>query len=108
ALFNLTVNLGPNATTWILPAEIFPTRLRASGHGLAAASGKFGAALGIFLMPVLQHAVGLGLTLAMVAVASFLGWVITWKLGTETSGRSLEDLGGENSSHKRSKHQVTA
>jgi MFS family permease len=40
AIFNLMVNAGPNATTYLLPAELFPTELRASGHGLAAACGR--------------------------------------------------------------------
>ncbi|PSR32873.1 MAG: MFS transporter [Sulfobacillus benefaciens] len=96
ALFNIMVNMGPNATTWILPTELFPTSLRASGHGLAAASGKFGAAVGIFLLPVMVKNVGIGPTLAMVAIASFLGLLVTWLLGYETSGRSLEETAGEN------------
>ncbi len=95
ALFNIMVNMGPNATTWILPTEVFPTSLRASGHGLAAASGKFGAAVGIFLLPLIEKNFGIGYTLAMVAVASFLGLMITWLFGVETTGRSLEDTGSE-------------
>ena len=93
ALFNLMVNMGPNATTWILPTEVFPTSLRASGHGLAAASGKFGAAIGIFLLPVIEKNLGIGWTLAMVAIASFLGLLITWFFGVETRGQSLEETG---------------
>jgi MFS family permease len=34
---------GPNATTWILPAELAPTELRSFSHGLSAAVGKAGA-----------------------------------------------------------------
>lgn len=30
---------GPNATTWLLPAELFPTETRAMSHGIAAATG---------------------------------------------------------------------
>ncbi len=107
ALFNLSVNIGPNATTWILPTEVFPTSLRASGHGLASASGKFGAALGIFLLPVIEQLWGLGITLGMIAVASFLGIVVTWILGHETAGKSLEEADG--SAHDgASSSQVTA
>eukprot|EP00884_Botryococcus_braunii_P017220 jgi/Botrbrau1/4181/Bobra.0192s0041.1 len=40
---------GPNATTWMLPGEIFPTDVRATSHGLSATIGKLGALLaGIF------------------------------------------------------------
>ncbi|PYH88771.1 phosphate transporter [Aspergillus ellipticus CBS 707.79] len=35
-------NFGPNATTYIIPAEIFPTRYRATCHGLSAGAGKIG------------------------------------------------------------------
>jgi MFS family permease len=35
--------VGPNATTFVLPAEVMPTAWRTLGHGLAAASGKLGA-----------------------------------------------------------------
>ena len=37
--------MGPNATTFLVPAEIFPTELRTFCHGIAAASGKVGALL---------------------------------------------------------------
>ncbi len=108
ALFNLSVNAGPNATTWILPTEVFPTSLRASGHGLASASGKFGAALGIFLLPVVEQLWGLGATLAMVAIASFLGLIVTWILGRETAGKSLEESDGSGKNSSSSSGQVTA
>ena len=33
---------GPNTLTFIIPAEIFPTRYRCTAYGVAAASGKLG------------------------------------------------------------------
>ena len=36
-------NFGPNATTFIIPAEVFPTRFRSTAHGISAATGKLGA-----------------------------------------------------------------
>ncbi len=38
---NMT-SLGPNATTFIVPGECFPTRYRSTSHGISAASGKIG------------------------------------------------------------------
>jgi len=35
-------NFGPNATTFIVPGECFPTRYRSTSHGISAASGKIG------------------------------------------------------------------
>lgn len=36
-------NFGPNATTFIVPGECFPTRYRSMSHGFSAACGKVGA-----------------------------------------------------------------
>ncbi|KAF3032530.1 hypothetical protein E8E12_002437 [Didymella heteroderae] len=41
-LSHIAFNLGPNVTTFIIPAEIFPTRYRCTCHGIAAAAGKLG------------------------------------------------------------------
>lgn len=92
AIFNVLVNAGPNSTTWTLPTELFPTCLRASASGLAAASGKLGAAVGIFLLPVLSDAWGLTLVMIAVAGISILGFLITaiFGAGLETKGRDLE------------------
>jgi PHS family inorganic phosphate transporter-like MFS transporter len=38
-------NFGPNSTTFVLAGEVFPTRFRATAHGISAASGKAGAIL---------------------------------------------------------------
>ncbi|RMZ79495.1 hypothetical protein DV738_g3287, partial [Chaetothyriales sp. CBS 135597] len=38
-------NFGPNATTYILSAEAFPTRFRSSCHGISAGAGKLGSIL---------------------------------------------------------------
>lgn len=40
ALLQLSFNFGPNTTTFIVPAEIFPTRVRGAAHGFSAACGK--------------------------------------------------------------------
>jgi MFS transporter, PHS family, inorganic phosphate transporter len=45
-LCQLFFNLGPNTTTFIIPAEIFPTRYRCASHGISAAAGKLGSILG--------------------------------------------------------------
>ncbi|CAG8779788.1 8538_t:CDS:2, partial [Acaulospora morrowiae] len=43
ALTQFFTNFGPNATTFVIPGEVFPTRYRSTGHGISAASGKLGA-----------------------------------------------------------------
>lgn len=44
-LGQLIFNFGPNSTTYILPAELFPTRYRGTCHGLSAGAGKLGSIL---------------------------------------------------------------
>ncbi|KAK7748574.1 acid phosphatase pho5 [Cytospora paraplurivora] len=39
-------NFGPNATTFIIPGEVFPTRYRSTSHGISAAAGKIGSIIG--------------------------------------------------------------
>jgi MFS transporter, PHS family, inorganic phosphate transporter len=41
-LCNFFSNFGPNTTTFIVPGEHFPTRYRATAHGISAAAGKVG------------------------------------------------------------------
>ncbi|GME32384.1 Sugar transporter conserved site [Neofusicoccum parvum] len=45
ALVYFVFNLGANTLTFIVPAEIFPTRYRCTCHGVAAACGKLGSVL---------------------------------------------------------------
>lgn len=91
-LFNLMVNMGPNPTTYLLSAELFPTDLRASGEGLAAAVGKLGAALGIFFLPALRDHAGVRGVMLVTALVSAIGFALTAMLRVETTGLSLEEL----------------
>ncbi|OGV45041.1 MAG: hypothetical protein A2017_05835 [Lentisphaerae bacterium GWF2_44_16] len=91
-VFNLLMNMGPNATTFILPVELFPTAVRASGHGFAAALAKTGAAAGVFLLPVLSAEWGISKVLLLLAVTAFAGFIITWFFRVETKGKSLDEL----------------
>ena len=76
-LFQLMVNVGPNPMTYLIPVEAYPTHIRATGHGFSASMGKVGAALGIFLLPILKSGLGLGLTMLVIAFTALLGFFIT-------------------------------
>lgn len=95
ALFNFFMNAGPNATTYALPAEVFPGEIRAAGHGFAAASAKFGAALGVFFFPILLDDLGTSALLFGVAGCCLLALAVTAALRIEPKGRALEELPGE-------------
>lgn len=47
----LFTEYGPNTTTFIYPAEIFPVEVRTTRHGISAGMGKIGAFLGAYLFP---------------------------------------------------------
>src|SRR6202044_1189682 len=82
---------GPNMTTFVLPAELYPVTMRATGHGISAGIGKLGAFIGVFLFPVLQTSLGLRGTLLLTAGVAVSGFALTLVL-PEPAGRSLEDI----------------
>ncbi|KAG8636793.1 probable inorganic phosphate transporter 1-3 [Manihot esculenta] len=110
-IYSLTfffANFGPNATTFVVPAEIFPARLRSTCHGISAAAGKAGAIVGAFgFLYAAQsqdktktdagYPPGIGVKNSLIAlgVINFFGMLFTL-LVPESKGKSLEELTGEN------------
>ncbi|GLJ42666.1 hypothetical protein SUGI_0884430 [Cryptomeria japonica] len=89
-------NFGPNSTTFIVPAELFPARFRSTCHGISAAMGKAGAIVGAFGAGYLaQDDKHRKTALLILAFTNALGYVFTF-LVPETNGRSLEEISGEN------------
>ncbi|CAN6551819.1 unnamed protein product [Malus baccata var. baccata] len=96
-MYSLTfffANFGPNATTFVVPAEIFPARLRSTCHGISAAWGKAGAMIGAFGFQYAEKGIGVRNSLIILGVVNLLGLLFTF-LVPESKGRSLEDLSGE-------------
>jgi MFS family permease len=89
-LFYLMTNLGPNAMTYLLSGEVFPTAVRGRGAGFAASFAKIGAVLTAFLFPALLQWVGTANLLYMLAGTSVLGAVVTAVFAIETRGRRLD------------------
>ncbi|XP_065848052.1 probable inorganic phosphate transporter 1-8 [Euphorbia lathyris] len=105
-LYGLTfffANFGPNTTTFIVPAELFPARFRSTCHGIAGAVGKLGALVGSLgvlwatdekdmvddvLVPKNK---AMTVTLVVLGVVCVLGMVLSYLYTPETMGRSLED-----------------
>jgi MFS transporter, PHS family, inorganic phosphate transporter len=83
---------GPNTTTFVYPAEIFPARVRTTSHGIAATSGKLGAFVGTFMFPLLLEHLGLPGAMGTVAVVAVAGLLATWWLLPEPKGESLEEI----------------
>ncbi|KIM97271.1 hypothetical protein OIDMADRAFT_44114 [Oidiodendron maius Zn] len=91
ALSQFTLNLGPTITTFLLPVELFPTRVRGTAHGISAASGKCGAVLTAFAFGSINDTLGLrgalGLFAGVMTLVAATGLLIP-----ETKGMNLEQI----------------
>ena len=91
-LFQFMTNLGPNAQTYLMAGELFPTPVRGLGAGFAAAAGKVGAVLTAVALPLLLSRWGDALVLSLLAVTSLLGAAVTWCWRLEPMGRELDSV----------------
>jgi len=95
-LIQFFFQFGANSTTFIIPAEVFPTRFRATAHGISAACGKAGAILAAFAFNALVNRGGknafLPQTLGIFAAFQFVGLILTIWLIPESKGKSLDDF----------------
>ncbi|OCK85365.1 inorganic phosphate transporter 1-6 /Pi cotransporter [Lepidopterella palustris CBS 459.81] len=101
-LVQLFFNFGPNATTFIVPGECFPTRYRSTSHGISAGSGKVGSIIAQAAIAPLRTR---GATakvanpwqnhvMQIYSLFMFLG-IFTTLLIPETKRRTLEELAGD-------------
>jgi PHS family inorganic phosphate transporter-like MFS transporter len=95
ALSYFFTEFGPNVTTFVYPAEIFPVMVRSSAHGISAALGKTGAFIGAFIFPYLLSNFHLPGAMAFAAVVSLIGLVLTFVALPEPNQRSLEEISDE-------------
>lgn len=77
-LCQLCFYFGPNGLTFIIPAELFPTRFRCTCHGISAASGKFGSIIAqlFFAYVKFGNATGSGSSTSSSPTSTWLGWVL--------------------------------
>lgn len=103
---NFFFQVGPNTTTFIIPGECFPTRYRATGHGISAAMGKVGAIVAqVISIPLLRKGAEpdcegsacspwIDKLMQIFALFMFSGLLVSF-LVPETKGYTLEELAGE-------------
>ncbi|RYR77289.1 hypothetical protein Ahy_A01g001736 isoform C [Arachis hypogaea] len=107
-LYSLTfffANFGPNSTTFVVPAEIFPARFRSTCHGISSASGKLGAMIGTFGFLYLAQSIGIKNSLLVLGVVNILGFLFTF-LVPEPKGKSLEEISGEHEQEDELENKV--
>ncbi|SDN26413.1 MFS transporter, putative metabolite transport protein [Streptomyces sp. cf386] len=80
----------------VYPSELFPTGVRATANGFATGASRIGAAIGTWGAPVvLGHSTRLAMFLG--ALICGLGWLVSYRLAPETSGKSLAESSGDGS-----------
>ena len=79
--------------TGVYPAEVFPSELRGSGTGLAAATSRVGAAGGTFLLPLGIAHLGIGASMVISAAVCAVGLAVTYAWAPETTDKSLTETG---------------
>lgn len=95
-------NFGPNATTFIVPGECFPTRYRSTSHGISAAAGKIGSIIGQGAIAPLRTrgatkenaSPWMNHVLEIYALFMLLGCFSTLLI-KETKRKTLEELAGD-------------
>lgn len=87
-------NFGPNATTFIIPGEVFPSRVRGFAHGISAATGKLGAILAGVLFNYLSDPTRIGIAnvLWIFFACGIMGAIMTWFFVPETKGMDADDI----------------
>jgi len=97
-LFLGAIIAGSNIIGWsVMPAytaELFPTRLRGTGSGWAAASGRFGGITvpGVMALFLSSWGKGYQAVFVMFSIVLLVGALVVAVLGEETKGRTLEEI----------------
>jgi MFS family permease len=99
---------GPNVTTFVYPAEVFPVMVRTTAHGIAAALGKVGAFIGAFAFPYLLSSYHLPGAMAFAAIVSLAGLLLTVFTLPETNQLTLEAISDEHQVMAEHQERVTA
>mmetsp|Transcript_30152 Transcript_30152/g.53029 ORF Transcript_30152/g.53029 Transcript_30152/m.53029 type:complete len:542 (-) Transcript_30152:401-2026(-) len=82
-------NFGPNATCYIIPGEVFPSEIKATCHGISAASGKLGAFITTFVFVDFKDAEGLRHVFVFCACIGAAGFIVTVFLIPKYEGKTI-------------------
>ncbi len=85
-------NLGAWSALYTYTPELYPTRIRGTGSGIAASIGRLAGVVAPTATPLLYAYGGLAAAFTVFAVAHLLGAITVVLLGVETKGRILEEI----------------
>jgi hypothetical protein len=79
---------GPNCTTFLVAAEVYPASVRATGHGMSAAVGKLGALVPTIMYNYIPNS---RTRFWIVTWFGLLGFVLTFLFVPDTTGLDLRE-----------------
>lgn len=85
-------NLGAWGAVYTYTPELYPTRIRARGAGMAAAIGRIGGIVAPIVVGMLLPRIGRVGIMLLNAIFFFVGAAVVVWLGDETKGRVLEEI----------------
>jgi len=106
AFLQFFFNFGANTTTYCYPAEVFPTRFRATAHGISAACGKAGAIISALVFNTLSEHIGTPAVLWIFFGCCIAGAAFTLLL-PEVKGRDPDLVLAEEIRAKREERTAT-
>jgi len=84
--------LGPGMATFTIPGQVFPTRIRATAHGISAAAGKAGAVIGTVIFPYLYREAGVQAIFSFMASVCALAALWAQLFTPLYNKRTLEEI----------------
>lgn len=81
---------GAQVLEYVYPNELFPTEIRGSAVGLGTSISRVGAAIGTYLLPFALAHWGVGATMVIAAVISFIGAWSAWALAPNVDAMNLQ------------------
>ncbi|MFJ3483140.1 MFS transporter [Pseudomonas sp. NPDC090202] len=82
---------GAQVLQLVYPNELFPTEIRAFAVGIGTSLSRVGAAVGTYLVPLSLQGIGIGNTMYVAALVTFVGLIAAWAMAPETRSLNLRD-----------------
>ena len=89
-LYNFFITL-TGTTTYMIPAEIYDTSVRATGHGFVTSMGKIGAFVGTMFLPFIDQHYGVYITVMLMSVPLLLGALLSALYPRQISNMNLHN-----------------
>jgi PHS family inorganic phosphate transporter-like MFS transporter len=76
-LLLFSLSFGPNVTTYIMPARVYPKEVRTTFNGVSAACGKLGAVVGVYMFSAIADSSSYPVVMVVSALISLVGALVS-------------------------------